>query len=546
MSTVNIAHRFEHQVNKHPEKEALILSKKSWFSLRYRYHTLSFSQIQERIEAIAHELRERGARPQDRAVVFIKPGEHLAAVTFALFRIGVVPVFIDPGMGKENLLRCIEQAKPRLLIAETVVHLIKMFYPKAFRSVEIALSPRGLHRCYKKTLKPELTYCEKTQGSELAAILFTSGGTGAPKGVQYNHQLFDTQTTLLKEMFNLDENERDCPGFPLFSLFTLCMGMSSVIPDLNAAQPSKAKPERLVRQILDQQTTFLAGSPAIWEKVALYCLKNNITLPSVKWVVMFGAPVSLKIHRSFKAVLPNGNTYTPYGATEALPISLIDGQTILENHVQDMERGRGWAIGKPVQGAKVCLIPITDEPLASLEQAPPLGPNEIGEIIVQGEMVTRAYDSLPEANKVSKIDDPQTGFWHRMGDIGFMDEQGQLWFCGRKTHRVPTNEGLLSSIQCEAIFNTHPDVRRSALVGLPNGGQTFEPAIIIELNQSARSKREQRVALKAELAQRAMKYPHTQHIKKIYFSESFPVDVRHHIKIDRLKLRDMAVEGRLQ
>jgi olefin beta-lactone synthetase len=542
---MNISQRFEQQALKHPQKPALILSKRSLFSKNYTYQSLSFHQVFERIKAITQGLRSLGLKRGERVVLFVKPGPYLAPLTFALFRLGLVPVFIDPGMGKTNLLRCLEKARPTVMIAEPIVHLIKFFYPKSFASIRLSLKPSQLQQMETQLAEEKLRFCEDTQAHELAAILFTSGGTGEPKGVCYDHALFDTQTTLLQEMFGLSESERDCPGFPLFSLFTLCMGMTSVLPDLNAAKPASVKPERVVKQILEQQCSFLAGSPAIWEKVAQYCLEQQITLPSVKWVVMFGAPVSLEIHRAFEKILPHGNTYTPYGATEALPVSLIDGKSILLNHQSQMESGQGWAIGKPVPGVSVKIIPITEDEITSLEHYKPLAPFEVGEIIVQGPVVTRQYDGMKEATALAKIDDPTHGFWHRMGDIGHLDQEGSLWFGGRKSHRVVTTQGLLSSSQCEAIFDAHPQVKRSALIGLGTG-EKQTPAIVIEPIEKQLMTKKWREKLLAELRERAQKNTNTKAIEHFYFQTPFPVDVRHNIKIDRLKLKKMADLGELQ
>lgn len=542
---MNISRRFEKQALVDPQKPALILSKRRWFRTQYDYQTLNFQLVMERVLAITQGLRKLGVKRGERVVLFVKPGAYLAPLTFALFRLGAVPVFIDPGMGKTNLLRCLKKARPEVMIAEPIVHFLKLFYSQEFSSIRLSLKPGQLQKM--ETLKPDesLRFCENTRADELAAILFTSGGTGEPKGVCYDHALFDTQTTLLQQMFGLDSNQRDCPGFPLFSLFTLCMGMTSVLPELNAAKPASVKPERVVQQILDQKCSFLAGSPAIWEKVAQYCHDHHIQLPSVKWVVMFGAPVSLKIHRLFQHILPHGNTYTPYGATEALPVSLIDGHSILEQHQEAMESGLGWAIGKPVDQVKISIIPITDEVITRLDQAPPVAPYTLGEIIVQGPVVTKEYDGMPEATALAKINDPKHGFWHRMGDIGYLDQHGALWFGGRKSHRVATADGLLSSSQCEAIFDSHPQVKRSALIGLGVDGHQI-PAIVIEPEAKQMMSKKYRDQLLQELKERALNNSNTQSIEHFYFASSFPVDVRHNIKIDRLKLKQMVELGELQ
>ncbi len=542
-----VSERMEFWAKQTPDKPALKIPRlKS--ELNYSYEEISFGRLQEMIEQIQNHLQELGVHKAERVLVFVKPGRYLAALTFALFRIGAVPVFIDPGMGKKNLLTCIEKVNPTTLIAEPIVHLIKMITlllgKKTFRSIKRSIKTEGLFPFFTPSLKdfiktkpkPVVTH-EKPEAHDLAAILFTSGGTGTPKGVQYDHSLFQTQTELLQKMFSLNSTEIDCPGFPLFSLFTMSMGMTSIIPDMNASKPSKANPQKLIQNIQDQKVSFVAGSPAIWEPVADYCLKHGLTLPTLKYVVMFGAPVSLAIHRKFSQVLPSGTTYTPYGATEALPISLVDGKTLLANYSDKMEQGLGTCLGKPVSGVSLKIIPISDEVTSCLEAVPPL---TIGEIIVRGEMVTKAYDQNPQATKLAKIYDEQS-FWHRMGDIGYLDHEGVLWFCGRLGHRVSHHGKLMSSIQCEAIFNQHPEVKRTALVGIGSApNQT--PAIIIELKAQATSDRE---TLKKELREMALKFEHTKDIEKFFFKESFPVDVRHNIKIDRLKLKAEVEQGRL-
>ena len=219
----------------------------------------------------------------------------------------------------------------------------------------------------------------------MAAILFTSGGTGRPKGVVYTHKIYTEQTRLLQELFNLTDSEIDLPCFPLFSLFTLCMGMTSCIPDMNPSQPAKADPQQLIQNIMDNKVTFMAGSPAIWEALGKYCEKNKITLPSVKYLVMFGAPVRNKLHKRFSKILPNGTTYTPYGATESLPVANISGKIILEQTAALTEQGKGTCVGVPVPGVEVSIIEISDDIIENISKAKILKPYEIGEIIVKGD-----------------------------------------------------------------------------------------------------------------------------------------------------------------
>ena len=535
---MNIAQLISDQALQTPDNTATVMPIKKFLSRGFEYQRLTFLKLDKLIENYAYHLSQMGFRPGDRTLLFLKPCLEFHALVFALFRAGVVPVMIDPGMGKKNLLRAIEHTLPRGLIGESLVFLIKKFYPNSFNSIELQVSKSELKRWSKSEFSFPLVQRKET---DLAAILFTSGGTGTPKGVEYTHQILVEQTRLLKEMFQLTSKERDLAGFPLFSLFTLAMGMQSCIAAMNPSKPASCNPKKLIQNILDTKASFLAGSPAIWERVADYCLKNQITLPSVKFVVMFGAPVRIELHQKFQKILPNGTTYTPYGATEALPVSCLSGREILEKHAAQTQQGLGTCIGKAVPGVEIKIIPTCDQAIANLSEVGKLSAFERGEIIVKGKTVTRRYFAAEEATIKAKIQDGDE-FWHRMGDLGHLDQYGNLWFCGRKDHRVETKNEVLYSVNCEAIFNQHPLVKRTALIA--QGERSSQrPGLAIETKRQI-SKRERDV-LCHELLNLGVKYAHTKTIRDFYFVKKFPVDVRHNIKIDRLKLKQLAEENKL-
>lgn len=539
---MNIAARLSANAKTFPDKKAVVFPVFNKKTKVYDYQSLTFRELEIRSNKFATQLEKLGLKKGDKTLLFLRPSLDFSAMTFALFKLGVVPVFIDPGMGRANLLKCIKEAKPVGLIAEKEVHIARLLFRGTFKSIKFSVTNGS--RSWGRMLKISSMKMEKTQtfksatfeADDTAAILFTSGGTGAPKGVVYSHSIFDQQTTILRDLYNLSMHDVDLPGFPLFSLFTIAMGMTSCIPDMDPSKPGSCDPKKLYQNIIDQKPTFVAGSPAIWERVADYCIENNLTLPGVKYIVMFGAPVSVLIHRKFKALLPNGTTYTPYGATEALPVSNISGDFILKNTAQATENGKGTCIGTPAPGTTVKIIKITDDVIEKLSDAKILSPNEIGEIIVSGPTVTKEYLDLPSITREAKIYDGET-IWHRMGDMGFVDPDGLLWFLGRKGHRVETTEGLMTPISVEAIFNRHPSVRRSALIGLGKLGRQT-PAIVIERSDGQFLSGKERSIFESELLSLAKKSPHTAMIQKIFLSKHFPVDVRHNIKIDRTKLKE--------
>ncbi len=539
---MNIAERLSQNAKLHPDKLAVKFPKFNKKTKKYDYEALTFRELDIRSNKFATSLQKMGLKKGDRTLLFLRPSLDFSAMTFALFKLGVVPVFIDPGMGRENLLKCIKDCTPVALIAEKEVHFARLIFRKTFKSIKynVTNGKRAWGKMQKiskmKEEKVQTFKMESFAPEDTAAILFTSGGTGAPKGVVYSHFIFDQQTSILKNLYNLTENDVDLPGFPLFSLFTIAMGMTSCIPDMDPSKPGQCNPAKLYQNIIDNKPTFVAGSPAIWERVADYCLDQGLTLPSIKYVVMFGAPVSVLIHRKFKGLLPNGTTYTPYGATEALPVSNISGDFILKQTAHLTENGKGTCIGEVAPGSEVKIIAITDQTIEKLSDAKILGANTVGEIIVSGPTVTKEYLDLPEKTREAKIYEGDK-IWHRMGDMGFLDEKNQLWFLGRKAHRVETQEGLMTPIPAEAIFNKHPGVRRSALVGLGVRGKET-PAIVIERKDGQFLSGKERSIFESELLSLAKKFPHTSMIQKIYLSKHFPVDVRHNIKIDRKKLKE--------
>ncbi|AUN98130.1 peptide synthase [Bacteriovorax stolpii] len=539
---MNIAERLSQNAKLHPDKLAVKFPKFNKKTKKYDYEALTFRELDIRSNKFATSLQKMGLKKGDRTLLFLRPSLDFSAMTFALFKLGVVPVFIDPGMGRENLLKCIKDCAPVALIAEKEVHFARLIFRKTFKSIKFNVTngKRAWGKMQKiskmKEEKVQTFKMESFAPEDTAAILFTSGGTGAPKGVVYSHFIFDQQTSILKNLYGLTENDVDLPGFPLFSLFTIAMGMTSCIPDMDPSKPGQCNPAKLYQNIIDNKPTFVAGSPAIWERVADYCLDQGLTLPSIKYVVMFGAPVSVLIHRKFKGLLPNGTTYTPYGATEALPVSNISGDFILKQTAHLTENGKGTCIGEVAPGSEVKIIAITDQTIEKLSDAKILGANTVGEIIVSGPTVTKEYLDLPEKTREAKIYEGDK-IWHRMGDMGFLDEKNQLWFLGRKAHRVETQEGLMTPIPAEAIFNKHPAVRRSALVGLGVRGKET-PAIVIERKDGQFLSGKERSIFESELLSLAKKFPHTSMIQKIYLSKHFPVDVRHNIKIDRKKLKE--------
>jgi acyl-CoA synthetase (AMP-forming)/AMP-acid ligase II len=378
---------------------------------------------------------------------------------------------------------------------------------------------------------------------QTAAILFTSGSTGVPKGVVTPFRVFAAQVEALRTVYGIEPGESDLATFPLFALFGPALGMASIVPDMDASRPGATDPERLLEALHDFACTNLFASPALIDKLGRHCADHHLTLSSLRRAISAGAPASAPALERFRTALPEGvEVLTSYGATEALPVSVMASEELLRDTRQITERGGGVCVGRPVPGMQVRIIAIHDQPVEAWSEDLPLAAGEIGEIVVCGAVVTPSYYKRPAATRLAKIPGADGGFWHRMGDVGYFDEHGRLWMCGRKGHRVETDRGTLFTIPCEAVFNTHPAVRRSALVGVTRSsgrpGRT-QPVLCVE---RAPGHDVRPAALTQELLEIAKQHDHTRSIETVLYHDAFPVDVRHNAKIFREKLATWAQE----
>ena len=550
---MNIAEEFKTQARIRRHKTALKVPVKNCLGQTYDYDYYSFLELDRDSDHLGFAFQGEGLNRGDKVLVFLKPGWEFAATVFALFKMGAIPVFIDPGMGRKNLLKAISEVKPKGLIGEPVVHFLKYPFKSSFQSVQIEISSgfvpgvptldqllQEARKCH--ILLPTAHFSP----DELAAILYTSGGTGPAKGVEYTHKIFCEQTKNLQQMFGLTPRDIDVPAFPLFSFFTLSMGMTSCPPDMNPSKPAKCSPESLVKNIQDNRASFIAGSPAIWERVADYCEKEGIILDTVKHLVMFGAPVSPKLLKKLKPLLPNGESYTPYGATESLPVSLASGTEILNIlDTKDTKTPQGLYIGKPVSGVEVKILSPIDsyegEFPTALDEISEVRDNCVGEIVVKSKTTTQSYFRRPMANKKSKIWDAKNQvYWHRMGDLGLIDENGALWYMGRTAHALKRQRGLLCSFSSELPFNLMPEVHRSAMIHL-TGTQRSKAGMVIELNKGQNWNRDLE-----EKVDQILSHPDYEEVEQLYLCSNFPVDIRHNIKIDRPLLGQWAKKRKLK
>lgn len=500
------------------------------------HETRTFRRLDQESDAAAAHFARAGLAAGDRVLLAVRPGHDLIVGMFGLLKLGAVPIAIDPGMGWSAFLSCVRRSGPTALVGVRTATLLSFLPLAAFRTLRHRVTVGG--SAWRQALsEPPATprALADVAPDALAAILFTSGSTGAPKGVRYTHGMFDAQIELVRSTYGIRPGETDMAMLPLFALFNPALGTTTVTPLLDPSKPLTADPAPMVAALQAEKVTCSFGSPAIWGKVADHCEAKGLKLPDLRRLLIAGAPVSGELLAKLRVIAPACVTHTPYGATECLPVTTIAADELLGEARQLALRGHGTCVGRPVSGVEVRVIRETDGAIATLAEALPCAPGEVGEIIATGPSVTREYDGLPEATRAAKITDGAR-VWHRMGDLGALDADGRLCFFGRRVEKVRTAAGDLPTESIEPAFRQHPQVFRCALIGLGEAPQQT-PALVVEPRPGGFPEDDAaRARFVAELREVARSCPQAARVQDIVFQRALPVDVRHNAKIHRLRL----------
>ncbi len=506
---------------------------------------LSYAQLDARSDAIAAGLARHGIGRGIRTVVMVRPSPEFFLLMFALFKAGAVPVLVDPGIDRRALRQCLDEAQPQAFIGIPLAQLARLLLGWAKSATRIVTvgtrwgwGGTTLARIERDGAGagPQLA---DTAPDEMAAVLFTSGSTGVPKGVVYRHRHFVGQIELMRNAFGMQAGGTDLPTFPPFALFDPALGLTSVIPDMDPTRPAQADPHRLHDAVARFGVSQLFGSPALMRVLA----DHGQPLPTVRRVTSAGAPVPPDTVAKIRALLPDdAQFWTPYGATECLPVAVIEGRELQATRAAT-EAGAGTCVGRPVAPNEVRIIAIDDAPIPAWSGVRELPAGQVGEITVAGPTATDSYFNREAATRAAKIREPLADggqrIVHRMGDVGYFDGEGRLWFCGRKTQRVDTATGALFTEQAEPVFNVHPQVRRTALVGVGAAGAQ-RPVLCVELLADVALDDFPRI--EAELRALGAAHATTAGIDTFLRHPAFPVDIRHNAKIGREKLAVWAGE----
>ncbi len=587
--SVNVADRLTAIARRQPDAVAVAAPGRGDVAGQNSYATCTFAELDRDATALARGFVAMGVQPGTRLVLLVRPGCEFVKLVFALLRSGATTVLIDPGMGRKHLVNCLAVVEPEGFVAispaQAVRTVLRRRFPQAKLNVTVGRRWFWGGKTYEQLLQlgQQLSqqYGQKatvalptTRAGDPAAIIYTSGSTGPPKGVLYTHEMFDTQVAEICGHYDIRPGGFDLACFPLFGLFNSAMGVTTVFPDMDFSRPASADPTKLLAAANDWQVTQAFASPAVWSKLSLYCEEHGEQISTLRKVFSCGAPVPAKVlRRTLACVSADAEMHTPYGATECLPIASIEAAEVLSETGLRTDEGAGVCVGRKFGTIDWKVIRITDEPIASIDECEELPIGEIGELIVRGPQVSPQYidvsavsdvgndgcadvefasnasrSSLPTAlipNAYAKIPDANT-LWHRMGDVGYFDEQGRFWYCGRKAQRIRHGNGDLFTVPIEAVFNSLPNVKRTALVGVgPDQGQ---PVLVVEFDSSYQTSKtaqelwDQWSSIEPRIEEIWCGEHSFTSFPIILIHKCLPTDVRHNAKINREQLAEWATE----
>jgi olefin beta-lactone synthetase len=531
----NVAECFAAVAERTPDKVALVGAR----GAAGDREQLSFRELAQRVRGCAGGWTRLGVGAGDRVLIMAHPSVDFLVAVLSLQWIGAVPVFMDGGLPVERILQLVAEADATALLAGAEVLQLKAAVPAPFRSVRaVVVAGQGsggvdasvAAMCIEGGEVPPTVM----RAEDLVGVVFTSGSTGLPKGVEFTAEMAFAGVAWLATT-GLGAQDVYLAILPSHLIGSLMLGMTCVLPDIDVSRPGAAEPSVIVEQVNDCAVTFTIGPPSLWTRVAAYCASSERQMPGLRVVAISGAAVPPKLLRLVGRAAPNGDVRTPLGATEGSPIADIGAREVLAETAAATLRGAGVCVGRCLAGHELKVIEISDRPLEAWSQVEELPVGALGELVMTGPVVSRRYFRRSAETAFAKIVDDRGRIWHRLGDCGYRDEQGRVWYCGRVAHLVRQRGVAVGSVQVEEVFNDLPGVERTALVQ-PRGVDA--PVVLVvepERADDVAACAALRQRIEARAAELAIALDHI-----LFYPRALPVDARHNSKIERAELAQWA------
>ncbi len=502
------------------------------------HRSITFGELTTRVEHLAAGMQASGIHPGDRVAVMVTPGIDLCLAVYACWRLGATLVLVDSGLGRTGMQRALRSANPAWLIGidKALIAAKLLRWPgkriavgkrSSFmsRTLKIVTDMETLGERGRTATAPSLPPPET-----VAAVAFTSGSTGPSKGVVYRHHQIQAQRDALMSLYQITQDDRLVAAFAPFALYGPTMGITSIVPDMDVTAPGTLTAQSLADAVKLVNATLVFASPAALVNVVASKSKLNeaqqAACSAVRLLLSAGAPVRAKLLAQASSVFTAADVHTPYGMTEALPItdiSLTELQQIDQERSSGDTQSRGVCVGHPLPEVVVQIDPLgpLGEPVGDLSSEPGV----LGEIMLQAAHARDSYDRLWLTDHRAS----QPAGWHRTGDVGQLDDSGRLWVGGRLGHVITTPKGVLAPVASEQRIETLHDVTAAAVVGVgPVGTQIIVAVVqlLVSLTPTGGASMELTDKIRRVVGEDV-------DIAAVLVVKKLPVDRRHNSKVDR-------------
>lgn len=547
----NLAHTVQRIAHDHPARIAVMEPYKQGGSWVFRRYT--FAQLAADTQRAITGLRAAGIQEGTRVVYMAPPSYQACVVSAAITAVGAIQLMIDPSVGYLNVAERLSKVQPEAFIGIPLSLAGRLLFGWGPRFRQKLICLDGFFpgaTSFKELIShaPAPDEDPNISPDDPAVVLYTTGSTGPAKPAMYLHRNFCHVFRTAHYSWRMHEQESpavDMAAFPAFHMLAIAAGGTTVVPPISfaTATPATTDPKPVCEVINAAGVRSLFASPALLERIANYAVEHDMPLPTLERVIGGGAPVFKPLVETFLRVMPeHGEVWANYGATEALPSTEHGSPEFLAETAEGTATGRGICVGLPFPNVRIEAVgPIDQE---STQRADyhnvPIG--QTGELIVQGPNISPAYFNDPVSTQKNKLYDKDGAVWHRLGDVGHIDEKGRVWVEGRISQCLTIDGERIPPIPIEAIFDQHPMVRRSGLVERLDAKQRKEAVICIETWEKLSSAEQD--SLRDALERIASAHPVCAIVSRILFSPGLPIDPRHNAKIERPRLAEWAQKQR--
>lgn len=447
-------------------------------------NTLTYNQVLNNVIKLAKWMKSQGVQKGDRIVVSGKNSPEWATVYLAALFANCIIVPIDNGLHEPEVINLVTTSDPKVLIVddEKIAYLKKAFADKPVYSLN-PTNPQDY--VYNLETSGDVELTDLPEENDTAAILFTSGTTGKPKGVMLSHKNLISDGFIAQRNFKHYNTDVFYALLPIHHAYTMQAAFINPLESGASIVFGKSMAvSKLMKELKEGGITIMLGVPLLYNKLLsgikkglkskgklIYSLMKVLRFISFTIVKISGKNIGKFL---FKPVLQQANIYTlrvaicgggPLAASvcrfyNAMGIDFIQGYGLTETSpiiaLNPIDHFKIQSVGKdfyPYEDIKI----IDQETVISKN-----GVENVGEIVVKGPMVMQGYYNMPEETKAMFTEDG----YLKTGDLGWMDKERYIMLCGRAKNLIVTSGGKnVYPEEIEDAFQLYDDVQQVTVRG---------------------------------------------------------------------------------